>query len=55
MSDNQNSNPVGDPVITLARETPAQGEPTEYQSFEELAQKLVSVPKAEVDEKRKTS
>jgi len=41
---------AGEPVA------PAQnGKPEEFQRFEDLARKLAKVPKAELDEKRKTA
>jgi hypothetical protein len=48
-------NPAGNPTVTNVRITGDPREPTkpeDFQRFEDLARKLVRVPKAEVDEKR---
>jgi hypothetical protein len=42
-------------IITGARETVRSGPDAEFEAFEELAGKLVQVPKSEIDEKRKGS
>jgi hypothetical protein len=47
------TNPVGNPIITSARESMGTGEAaTDYSKFENLTRKLVAVPKAEVDAQR---
>ena len=48
-----NTNPVGNPIITSARESTGTGEAaTDYSKFENLTRKLVAVPKAEADAQR---
>jgi hypothetical protein len=45
-------NPIGNPVITDARESSGGQEPTDYTRFENMTRKLVTTPKSEVDEQR---
>jgi hypothetical protein len=59
---NENTNPVGNPRVSEAtvrdpRHDTRQEEqgPAEFQRFENLTRKVAQVPKAEVDEKRKTT
>ena len=49
------SNPAGSPKVTDTTPRPSANEPNpEFQRFEDLARKLVKVPKGELDEKRRT-
>lgn len=53
---NQNSNPAGNPQVgephVADEQAPVRGDESELAQFERLADKLVRVPKQELDEKR---
>jgi hypothetical protein len=49
-----NENPLGNPRITRVNDPTMQSdEPREFEQFQALTQKVVNVPKTELDEKRK--
>jgi hypothetical protein len=52
MSGSKTSNPAGSPKLVF-REQEGQPVPGEFKRFEDLSRKLVSVPKRELDEKRR--
>jgi hypothetical protein len=49
------SNPVGSPVIRDLTPKQQEGQESEAKNFENLASKLVQVPKTEIDEQRQKS
>lgn len=50
-----NMNPVGNPIITSARESTGTGEAAmDYSKSENLTRKLVAVPKAEAEDAQRS-
>jgi hypothetical protein len=50
---NETLNPVGDPTVLIPDSPAPEGE-SEFERFEDLTRKVLTVPKKEVDEKRAT-
>ncbi len=48
----QTSNPAGEATVTVVRDSSTPTSSTEYDRFESLAHRIVTVPKEEIDEQR---
>lgn len=51
----KNANPAGNPIVTVVREITGPEPSGEFEAFETLTDRLVQVPKSEIDEQRAAS